>query len=236
MVATNQGNPTKSISVHTRFAVAWLADVKLSRDQGRSGACDLLDVAGATSDLELVQYNILDRNVTHRKPSGIAYSISLEQSLPHLATCYFMSVFVNLPSHTPTGTLQFITPLVRATSEDSALHAALLAVSMAALASRPNPGALVPLSREYYNKALVKMSETLSNEKRMGTDESLAAIIMLIFYEVSHQPKLVLIKLWRKRLLIRHVGTDVGKCKRQSEIPHSWCTGYHQVEGRSAQE
>lgn len=106
--------------------------------------------------------------------------------LPYQATCYFMSTFVNVRTHSPTANLGFLSGLVKSTPDNGAFHTALLAVSMAALASRPNPGALVPLARGYYNKALVQISKTMSDKEKSKEDQSLAAIIMLIFYEVNN--------------------------------------------------
>jgi hypothetical protein len=111
--------------------------------------------------------------------------MNLDAALPYQATCYFMSTFVNVRSHSPTANLQFLNDIAKGANYNSTFHSAFLAVSMAALASRPNPGALVPLARGYYNKALVKISKTMSDKEKSKEDQSLAAIIMLIFYEVS---------------------------------------------------
>lgn len=95
-----------------------------------------------------------------------------------------MSTFVNLSPGSKSGNLQFMSSLIKTGSQNPTLHSAFLAVSMAALATRPNPGNLVPMARAYYHNALENVSRTLKEKEKSKEDESLAAIIMLIFYEV----------------------------------------------------
>jgi hypothetical protein len=97
-----------------------------------------------------------------------------------------MCTYVNLPSSSQSGGLQFMSSLVKTASKNPTLHSAFQAVSMAALASRPHQGdqgKLIPMARAYYHSALENVSKTVQ-EKRSTEDQSLAAIIMLIFYEV----------------------------------------------------
>lgn len=69
--------------------------------------------------------------------------------------------------------------------QNDTFNSAFEAASMAAIASRPNSGALVPLARTYYDKALKQVSRTVQDREKAKEDQSLAAIIMLIIYEVQ---------------------------------------------------
>ncbi|ORY55863.1 uncharacterized protein BCR38DRAFT_379870 [Pseudomassariella vexata] len=110
--------------------------------------------------------------------------LRLQPPLELQATCFFATNFIATQSMNLDGGMRFLDPLVHGAQEGSAFHSTFLAASMASLASRPNGGSLVPLARVYYHKALRQVSTVVQDRDKSKEDETLAAIIMLILYEV----------------------------------------------------
>jgi hypothetical protein len=100
------------------------------------------------------------------------------------ASSYFVTHYINLKTHLPGVGLQFLQPLVNKVETNETFRFAFEAVSMAAIASRPNSGAIVPLARVYYNKALRQIAQTVQDKEKSKEDQTLASIILMIIYEV----------------------------------------------------
>ncbi|RDL31790.1 Zn2 DNA-binding protein [Venustampulla echinocandica] len=117
--------------------------------------------------------------------SPMSLSIPIEQQAP----CYFMSNFVLAPSNdagTPRGYFDFLAPLMKNEHPDSQLASAFSAVAMASLANRPNSKSrkeLKYISVMQYAKALKATNLALQDPSKQKTDQTLAAILMLGFYE-----------------------------------------------------
>lgn len=100
------------------------------------------------------------------------------------ASCYFVNNYICVKTHAPGAGLQFLWPFLKTQTQNETFNIAFEAVAMASIASRPNSGALVPLARVCYDKALRQIAKTVQDKEKSKEDQSLAAIIMLIIYEV----------------------------------------------------
>jgi hypothetical protein len=104
------------------------------------------------------------------------------------APCYFMSNFVMTSQSTGPGYFDFLMPLVKSESPDSHFSLAFSAVALASLAKRPSARG-TPLFVEavgLYTKALKAINIALQTPAHQKTDQTLAAILMLGFFEVGH--------------------------------------------------
>ncbi|KAH8661651.1 hypothetical protein BGZ60DRAFT_90277 [Tricladium varicosporioides] len=115
--------------------------------------------------------------------SPVALNIPIEQQAP----CFFMSNYVLSPSEGSfRGYFEFLQPLIKNEGPDTQLSLAFSAVSMASLANRPNSRNRRELSHiavAQYSKALKATNLALQNPAQQKTDQTLAAILMLGFYE-----------------------------------------------------
>ncbi|TVY94509.1 hypothetical protein LAWI1_G000108 [Lachnellula willkommii] len=113
-----------------------------------------------------------------------ALSVPIEQQAP----CFFVTNFI-LPSSdtrgTGTGHFDYLAPLMKTAGLDSPLSIAFQAVAMAALANRPNSRGrgLLPKAMGQYAKALKATNLALQNPAQQKSDQTLAAILMLGFFE-----------------------------------------------------
>lgn len=103
------------------------------------------------------------------------------------APCYFVSSYVVGTEHAARGHFDFLLPMMKNESPDSHLSIAFSAVSMASLANRPNSR-----SRRLYNQAVYQYARALKatnlalqDPALQKSDQTLASILMLGFYEVS---------------------------------------------------
>lgn len=115
-------------------------------------------------------------------PMG-ALTIPLEQQAP----CFFVSNFVIAPRLSARGYFDFLMPMLKNESPNSHLSLAFSAVAMASLANRPNTrGQRVLFSQAIgqYAKALKATNLALQTPVHQKTDATLAAILMLGFFEV----------------------------------------------------
>lgn len=114
-------------------------------------------------------------------------SSGLQTPLNEQATCYFLSNFVlSLSSERGPSIFDFVLKIIRWDGiNDTPFPMAFTAVSMAALAGRPNSRHLLFKSRIYYSVALAQLKDVLKDKDRAKKDTSLATTILLSFYEVS---------------------------------------------------
>jgi hypothetical protein len=120
--------------------------------------------------------------------STMTLSVPVEQQAP----CFFLTNYVISPVsdvETPRGYFDFLGPLLRGEGPDSQLTLAFSAVSMASLANRPSSRHRADLKHNavaQYTRALKATNLALQNPAMQKTDATLAAVLMLGFYEVGH--------------------------------------------------
>ncbi|KAM3070065.1 hypothetical protein ACMFMG_003903 [Clarireedia jacksonii] len=108
------------------------------------------------------------------------------------APCFFMTNFVILPQNgMARGSFDWVLPLVKMESPNSPLSLSFQAVAMASLANRPNSRGsnLMHVAIEYYAKALKEVNLALQNPAQQKTDQTLASILLLGFFETITQEK-----------------------------------------------
>lgn len=118
----------------------------------------------------------------------VAFTSSIEQQAP----CYFMSNFVIIPqSGQIRGSFDWVLPLIKSEPSDSALSLSFQAVAMASLANRPNARGshLINSAIDQYAKALKGVNLALQNSAQQKTDQTLASILLLAFFETITQEK-----------------------------------------------
>ncbi|KAF3765668.1 hypothetical protein M406DRAFT_217855, partial [Cryphonectria parasitica EP155] len=120
-----------------------------------------------------------------RHPSSPPVLPGLQTPLDEQATCFFLSNFVLCPSSVQDSCLfNFVLKILEWDNlKDTPFPMAFTAVSIASLAGRPNSRHLFPRSRIYYSTALVQLQEAIKDKDRAKKDTSLAAAILLSFYE-----------------------------------------------------
>jgi hypothetical protein len=112
-------------------------------------------------------------------------SVPIEEQAP----CYFVSNYVkSTDSASSKGHFDFLLPMMQNEPKDSTLSIAFSAVAMASLANRPNTRnkKLYHEAVFRYSKALKATNLALQDPALQKTDETLASVLMLGFYEVSH--------------------------------------------------
>ncbi|KAK6579926.1 hypothetical protein PZA11_007634 [Diplocarpon coronariae] len=117
-----------------------------------------------------------------------AIPVPLDQQAP----CFFVSNFVVAPKHQSRGYFDFLLPMLRNESADSHLSLAFSAVAMASLANRPNTRGRRQLFGQAvgkYTRALKATNVALQNSVHQKSDQTLAAILMLGFYETIASEK-----------------------------------------------
>lgn len=114
-------------------------------------------------------------------PSGL--SIHVDDQAP----CFFLTNFVLVPRNSGTrGFFDFLVPMMTAENPDSHLSMAFKAVAMASLATRPNSKAsrLMSNAISYYSTALKQTNVALQSSQHQLSDQTLAAVLLLGFFEV----------------------------------------------------
>ncbi|CAG8954880.1 hypothetical protein HYFRA_00008567 [Hymenoscyphus fraxineus] len=112
-------------------------------------------------------------------------SIPVEEQAP----CYFLENFVVASTNavdTPRGYFDFLAPLMKNEGPEDHLTLAFNAASLAALANRPNTRSKLDMKQmamASYAKALKATNLALQSPTLQKTDQTLAAILMLGFYE-----------------------------------------------------
>lgn len=111
----------------------------------------------------------------------------LQTPLDEQATCFFLSHFVlGISSGQNPCLFNFILKILEWDGlKDTPFPMAFTAVSLAALAGRPNSRHLLSKSRIYYSTALIQLKEVIRHKDRAKSDTALASAILLSFYEVS---------------------------------------------------
>lgn len=108
------------------------------------------------------------------------------------ALCYFLANWVLLPGQgCKGGYMEYIIPLYSSCKPNSHLHYALSAASLAAFGNRPNcrqnsPKSISAKASSLYAKALEHTNMALRNPLLVKEDETLAAVLMLGFFEVCY--------------------------------------------------
>lgn len=129
------------------------------------------------------------RGETHRHGEVICAQISTP--IDQQATCFFLANFVLLPAqHTMRGYFDFILPLLKG-KPDPSLSMAFTAVATASLGTRPNSKALLPQADLCYVKALTKITATLRDARTASSDSTLAAVLLLSFFEVGSTLRII---------------------------------------------
>lgn len=89
------------------------------------------------------------------------------------------------------GSFDYILPLIKTEPPTSALSLSFQAVAMASLANRPNArgSPLMHSAIDQYAKALKVVNLALQNPVQQKTDQTLASILLLGFFETITQEK-----------------------------------------------
>lgn len=117
----------------------------------------------------------------------------LQVPVEQQALCYFLANFVYLPQHNSSrGFFDFLLPMMKFERPDSQLSTAIQAVAMASLANRPNSrgSPLMVQAVAHYAKALKATNIALQSPAQQKSDQTLASIILLGFFEVSSKMRL----------------------------------------------
>lgn len=127
-----------------------------------------------------------DKETGMLRLAPMALSVPIEQQAP----CYFLQNFVLASTNatdTPRGYFDFLGPLMKNEGPEDHLTMAFTATSLASLANRPNTRARTDMKQmavASYAKALKATNLALQSPTLQKTDQTLAAILMLGFYEV----------------------------------------------------
>lgn len=164
------------------FNSAWpLPEMSLS-----SPLSNMAKTISSSFDGTRVQFGVSLNSPGH-DASSPTVSPGLQTPLDEQATCYFLSNFVlSLSAGQNLGLFNFVLKILRWEGiKDTPFPMAFTAVSLAALAGRPNSRHLISKSRIYYSTALAQLKDVLRDKDRAKHDTSLATAILLSFYEVS---------------------------------------------------
>jgi hypothetical protein len=109
-------------------------------------------------------------------------SVDVDEQAP----CFFVSSYVMKTDHASKGYFDFLLPLMKTEAPDSHLALAFSAVAMASLANRPNAkrASLFNQAIYRYSKALKATNLALQDPAHQKSDQTLASVLMLGFYEV----------------------------------------------------
>lgn len=134
-----------------------------------------------------------------------AFVTTLATPVEQQATCFLLSDYV-LVSDSPGGRrghYKFAYKLLtRPEGPSRCLLSAFKAVSFVALASKPGASHLAIEAESHYSKALREVSRAIQDPGQVQRDDTLAAVLLLAFYEVS--PPTTLTQVERNP----HIGSD----------------------------
>lgn len=118
--------------------------------------------------------------------SYVNRSVHVLPTVEDRAICYFLSNYALTPSlaNISRGYLECLLPLYSSSLPNSALHATVAAVSMAAFGHRFNATLLLPQARRTYIKALSLVNIALRDPKQVKTDTTLMSVLLFSLYEV----------------------------------------------------
>lgn len=113
---------------------------------------------------------------------------SLDTPIEQRATCHLLADYV-LVSDSPGGRrgyYKFVYKiLTRPNGPSRCLLSAFKAVSIVALSSRPGASHLVVEAESHYAKALREVNKAIQDPSQVKSDDTLASVLLLAFYEVS---------------------------------------------------
>lgn len=113
---------------------------------------------------------------------------SLSTPIEQRATCHLLADYV-LVSDSPGGRrgyYKFVYKiLTRPSGPSKSLLSAFKAVSIVALSSRPGASHLVVEAESHYAKALREVNKAIQDPTQVKSDDTLASVLLLAFYEVS---------------------------------------------------
>lgn len=116
------------------------------------------------------------------------YMTTLSTPVEQQATCFLLADYV-LISDSPGGRRGYYKfaykMLTRPDRPARCLLSAFKAVSFVALASRPGASHLNIEAESHYSKALREVNRAIQDPKQVKHDDTLAAVLLLAFYEVS---------------------------------------------------
>ncbi|KDN69123.1 hypothetical protein CSUB01_09713 [Colletotrichum sublineola] len=152
-----------------------------------SSSSDVSPSMSYASSLSYISTQAPDTFVSFKDIDGGTYGMphSLQTPLDQQATCYFLANYVLAPPiGVGRGILTFVLPLLNMPSyQASPLQSAFSAVSMAALAGRPNSRRLSSMAHLHYSKALEDLTRAMQDKLVVRQDTTLASAILLAFYE-----------------------------------------------------
>ncbi|KAK2043385.1 hypothetical protein LZ31DRAFT_499128 [Colletotrichum somersetense] len=152
-----------------------------------SSSSDVSPSMSYASSLSYISTQAPDPFVSFKDMEVGAYGMphTLQTPLDQQATCYFLANYVLAPPiGVGRGILTFVLPLLNMPSyQASPLQSAFSAVSMAALAGRPNSRRLSSMAHLHYSKALEDLTRAMQDKMAVRQDTTLASAILLAFYE-----------------------------------------------------
>lgn len=117
-----------------------------------------------------------------------AFLASLSTPIEQRATCHLLADYV-LVTDSPGGRrgyYKFVYKiLTRPNGPSKCLLSAFKAVSMVALSSRPGASHLMVEAESNYAKALREVNKAIQDPSQVKSDDTLASVLLLAFYEVS---------------------------------------------------
>lgn len=116
-------------------------------------------------------------------------SLTIHQLTPdweELATPYFFKHYVLLPNQCRRGYFDFLPGLFEQRGDDLALKHAVLAVAGSSFANVHNLTEVKIKAQTHYGLALRAIQHNLSDVESAKTDSSLASIVLLQLFDVSH--------------------------------------------------
>lgn len=114
---------------------------------------------------------------------------TLATPLEQQAACYLLADYVLVSSSVPGGRkgyYKFAYNILTRPRPAKCFTSAFKAVSFVALASRPGASYLAIEAESHYSKALREVNKAIQDPEQVGRDDTLAAVLLLAFYEVSH--------------------------------------------------
>ena len=145
--------------------------------------------AGERGDSSLLQTSVLVPSAELEASMTLSIREAISVPIEEQAPCYFMSNFVMTPRDgSSRGYFDFLAPMIKAEKPDSHLSIAFYAVALASLANRPSSksSGLLQQALGQYAKALKAINSALQSPLHQKTDQTLASIIMLGFFEVRN--------------------------------------------------
>ncbi|KAK1596520.1 uncharacterized protein LY79DRAFT_47446 [Colletotrichum navitas] len=152
-----------------------------------SSSSDVSPSMSYASSLSYISTQAPDSFVSFKDIEGGTYGMphTLQTPLDQQATCYFLANYVLAPPiGVGRGIMTFVLPLLNMPNyQASPLQSAFSAVSMAALAGRPNSRRLSSMAHLHYSKALEDLTRAMQDKLAVRQDTTLASAILLAFYE-----------------------------------------------------